>query len=56
MKKKIFGVKISTILQALLCVLFAFVIWFTVKYNDSADQAKETAVAMLEAESSYESL
>ena len=37
MNKRIFGIKISTILQALLCVLFAFVMWLAVKYNNTEE-------------------
>lgn len=33
MKKKIFGIKIGTLLSALLCLVFAFAFWFVVKYS-----------------------
>ena len=33
MNKKIFGIKISTILTALGCIAIAFVIWVIAKYN-----------------------
>lgn len=42
MNKKIFGIKISMILQALLCLVLAFVIWLTVKYNNT-EEAEDTA-------------
>ena len=33
MNKKIFGIKISTILAAIGCIAIAFVIWVAAKYN-----------------------
>jgi hypothetical protein len=33
MKKKIFGIKLSTILSAIGCIAIAFVIWVIAKYN-----------------------
>lgn len=42
MNKRIFGIKISTILQAFVCVLFALVLWLAVKYNNTEEA--ETAV------------
>lgn len=33
MNKKLFGIKISTILTAIACLLIAFAIWVVVKYN-----------------------
>lgn len=37
MKKKIFGIKISSILTAFLCIVIAFLIWMLVKYNLSGE-------------------
>ena len=38
MKKKIFGVKVGTILTGLLCLAVAFAFWFFVKYADTASK------------------
>ncbi len=35
MNKKIFGIKISTILTAFACLIVAVLIWLIVKYNDT---------------------
>lgn len=57
MNKKIFGIKISTILQAVLCIIVAFVIWFAVKYTGTAEKTEETAFLPVDvAVSSYETL
>ncbi len=37
MNKKIFGIKISTILTAIICLIIATLIWLLVKYVDPAD-------------------
>ncbi len=34
MNKKIFSIKISTILTAIACLVIAVLIWLIVKYND----------------------
>ena len=34
MNKTIFNVKIATIVQFILCLIFAFAIWISVKYSD----------------------
>jgi len=48
MKKKIFGIKISTILQTLLCIVLAFIVWFLVQYSNivASEIKKEAAVAV----------
>ena len=48
MKKKIFGIKISTILQALLCIVLAFIVWFLVQYSNivGSEIKKEVTVAV----------
>ena len=33
MNKKIFGIKLSTILTAIVCLVVSFLIWVVVKYN-----------------------
>lgn len=33
MNKKIFGIKLSTILTAIACLVISFAIWVIVKYN-----------------------
>jgi len=33
MRKRIFGIKISTLLTAFICLAVAFMIWMIVKYN-----------------------
>ena len=38
MNKKIFGIKISTILTALACLIVSLFIWITVKYNLSTEE------------------
>ncbi len=44
MNKKIFGIKIGTILQFLLCLILAAIIWFVVQYaNSSNDIVEEEA-------------
>lgn len=37
MNKKIFGIKISTILSVLLCFVFAVAFWLFVKYSELND-------------------
>ena len=41
MNKKILGIKLSTILTALACIVIAFFIWVVAKYNISYQSAKE---------------
>ena len=45
MNKKFLGIKISTILQLLVCVILAFVIWFVVQYTNSQVDNSNTEVA-----------
>ena len=44
MNKKFLGIKISTILQLLVCVILAFVIWFVVQYTNSQAEADTAAL------------
>ena len=44
MKKKIFGIKVGAILQFVLCVACAFVIWLAVQYTNMQDGASEVAI------------
>ncbi len=39
MKKKIFGIKIGTILSVFLCFVFAVLFWLFVKYSESGTAA-----------------
>ena len=39
MNKKIFGIRIATILQFLLCLVFAAIIWFVVQYANMQDDS-----------------
>ncbi len=43
MNKKFLGIKIATILQFLVCVVFAFIIWFAVQYTNSQVDVGDTA-------------
>ena len=43
MNKKFLGIKIATILQFLVCVILAFIIWFVVQYTNSKVNADDTA-------------
>ena len=43
MKKKIFGIQISTIVQFVFCLVLAFAIWISVQYNNSTENDKENA-------------
>ena len=49
MNKKILGIKIGTMLQFLVCVVLAFIIWFVVQYTNSqidADNATAIGVSL----------
>lgn len=54
MKKKIFGIKIGTIIQFVLCLIFAFAIWLSVRYsalfsddnNDTTEIDEQSAFAL----------
>ena len=35
MNKKIFGIRLGTILTVVICIIVAFTIWMTVKYKTS---------------------
>ncbi len=48
MNKKILGIKISTILTVLACLIVSIVIWTIVKYNLN-NTPEESAVAALQA-------
>ena len=39
MKKKIFGIKIGTILSVFLCFIFAVLFWLFVKYSEAGESA-----------------
>ena len=41
MKKKLFGEKTKKILFAICCIIFAFIFWFVIKYNQIGDLAPE---------------
>lgn len=43
MNKKLLGIKIATILQFLVCVILAFIIWFVVQYTNSKVDVGDTA-------------
>lgn len=43
MKKTFFNVKIATIVQFILCLIFAFAIWLSVKYADVYSENKGDA-------------
>lgn len=43
--KKIFGIRISTILTVLLCLLAALLVWLFVKYDSPSDSTAWLAVA-----------
>ncbi len=43
MNKKILGIRIGTILQFLVCVVLAFVIWFVVQYTNSQVDVNDAA-------------
>ncbi len=44
MNKKFLGIKITTILQFLVCVVLAFIIWFVVQYTNSQVDGNSTAM------------
>ena len=46
MNKKIFGIKIATILQAFVCLVVAFAIWFVVKYMNMQEMASAESFAI----------
>ena len=45
MNKKIFGIKISTILTAFACIIIATMIWLLVKYKTDVSAAASIACA-----------
>ena len=45
MNKKFLGIKISTIIQLLVCIILAFIIWFVVQYTNSQVENGNTDVA-----------
>lgn len=47
MKKKIFGIKISTILTAFICIVVAFLIWMLVKYKMDLNEAVSASAFLL---------
>ena len=46
MNKKIFGIKLGTILMALGCIVVAFVIWVIAKYNISPAESEFVTSAL----------
>ncbi len=55
MDKKIFGIKISTYLSFILCLLCAFAVWLYVKI-DSLEEAEDSSVSVEHSASYYELL
>lgn len=51
MKKKIFGIKISTILTVILCLIAAVVFWLFVKYSES--ESMVTAMRAFDSANGY---
>ena len=47
MNKKIFGIKIGTILQLVLCLILAAIIWFVVQYANLRNSGVEEEASML---------
>ena len=47
MNKKFLGIRIGAFLQILVCLLIAFAIWFTVKFNNAEELAEEAAFTLL---------
>ena len=45
MDKKLFGIRVSTYLQLLLCFIVAFCVWFFAKYVELSE-IKETVVSI----------
>lgn len=46
MDKKLFGIKLSTYLQLVVCVIIAFCVWFFAKYIETS-QIEETVSGFL---------
>ena len=40
MNKSFFNIKIATLIQFILCLIFAFVIWISVKYTDMYSESQ----------------
>ena len=40
-KKKIFGAKTRKVLFAICCIIFAFILWFVIKYNQLGELTPE---------------
>lgn len=48
MKKRIFGIKLGTILTAVVCLAVAFAIWMVVKYRaDLNAEIEGTAISLI---------
>ena len=45
MNKKLFGIKISTYIQLLVCFVIAFCVWFFAKYADLSKSNETAAIA-----------
>ena len=46
MNKKIFGIKLGTILSAVICLFLALVIWMLVKYQLEGDDMATAFIAL----------
>jgi hypothetical protein len=46
MNKKILGIKLGTLLQFLVCVVLASIIWFVVQYTNSQADANTAALGV----------
>ena len=58
MNKTVLNVKIATIIQFILCLIFAFAIWISVKYSDmysEPENANQTEESTETADASCES-
>ena len=44
MNKKLFGIKISTYLQILICFILAFCVWFFAKYANLSETSETASV------------
>ena len=55
MNKTVLNVKIATIIQFILCLVFAFAIWISVKYADMYSNSETPAPAEETADASFES-
>ena len=47
MNKKFLGIKIGTMIQFVVCVILAFIIWFVVQHTNSQGDVNASATAAL---------